>query len=201
MYRIKTVETASEAAMHEQLRYSVYCEEKGWLPASNFPDKRERDPYDEHAVRYLALSMSAEPVGTMRLILDGKNPLPVEELFDISIEHDSTSAEISRLTIAPAYRSHEHRVFLALCRAAFDDLLSRDIAQVYSIIEQPLLEMLHFVGFPFEPLGGPKQVWGDQTMPCVCKTDQVISSLKLRDEETGLGVANFFEKPFLGSVR
>ena len=48
-----------------RLRYQVYCQEKQWLPADDYPDGREIDEFDAYSFHFLALKDN-EVVGTVR---------------------------------------------------------------------------------------------------------------------------------------
>jgi len=100
-----------------QLRYQVYCLQLK-LPgfcASNYPDKLEKDQYDDHSSHTLIQFVpTGEFVGTTRLILpDPSNPekrFPIEEhteidpaLLVLDCETRKHTAEISRFLVAPHF--------------------------------------------------------------------------------------------------
>src|SRR5438045_2242007 len=97
---VKAVEDESEREKEERLRFEVYCVEKQWLDSKDYLTGRETDEYDGHSVRLIALSPTAEAAGTMRLILNGGNPLPVMDHFGIEMPKSQIVGEISRLTVA-----------------------------------------------------------------------------------------------------
>src|ERR1700710_2116791 len=59
------------------LRYQVYCLERGFLPAENYPDELEKDSFDRHSVHIGVLNLQNELVATARLIecRDGTFPM------------------------------------------------------------------------------------------------------------------------------
>lgn len=95
-----------------QVRYQVFIRELGFMPEKDFPDEREKDPYDELAstIHFLAL-LDGAGVGTARLIGPNKKMtgsgglrtfgLPMEELFDLSSyrEQKIVPHEISRSSV------------------------------------------------------------------------------------------------------
>lgn len=88
------------------LRYKVYCHERNFLQADDYPSKIEIDHFDEHAIHIGAINPDGELVGTLRLVLPSNRGLPLLEhcaLFNDDTHLDSpfyaTSAEISRLAV------------------------------------------------------------------------------------------------------
>jgi N-acyl amino acid synthase of PEP-CTERM/exosortase system len=98
-----------------QLRFQVYCLERGFENAAEYPDGRERDDDDPRSTHFLVLYqpvMATEnmAVGTVRLILPRTGAdLPVlkllagEERRKINLPLEST-AEVSRFAVPRAFR-------------------------------------------------------------------------------------------------
>lgn len=91
------------------LRYEVYCNERNFLQAENYPSKLEMDHFDAHAIHIGAISPEGELVGTLRLVLPSAQGLPLLEhcaLFKEDSHFSSpwylSSAEISRLAVLRA---------------------------------------------------------------------------------------------------
>lgn len=96
-----------------RLRYRVYCQERGFEDALQFPDGLERDRYDRHAAHSLLRhKLSGQFVGAVRLIRpdpdDPSGLLPIEQhaggTFDLKKVRPMKLprrhvAEISRLAI------------------------------------------------------------------------------------------------------
>src|SRR5687767_2281762 len=51
-----------------RLRYQVYCLERQFLPAANYPDEREIDSYDSNSVHVSVINKLGETAATARLI-------------------------------------------------------------------------------------------------------------------------------------
>lgn len=92
------------------LRYQVYCLERSFLPASDYPDGLENDGYDVYSTHVAAYSLSDVLVGSLRLVTppDGHR-FPFQDhclnLFENRPQppnHQCT--EISRLVISKLYR-------------------------------------------------------------------------------------------------
>src|SRR5687768_6452474 len=103
---------APDAALHgmQRLRYEVYCLEQRFVDAARCTDGRETDAYDPHALCFAAATDRGEIVATLRLVLDSPLRFPLERharglLDDRPRGERARTGEISRLIIAPRYRS------------------------------------------------------------------------------------------------
>lgn len=103
---------SSSSVLHaaQALRYQVYCHEARFLDPDDYPNGIEIDGYDEHSCHFVvARNVGGAVVGTMRLILPGKNTFPLDEHCILTpekmagIPRDKT-AEISRLAMSKKYR-------------------------------------------------------------------------------------------------
>ncbi len=98
-----------------KLRYQVYCEEKGFEDAEQFPDGREFDEYDRRAAHSLIRHRdSGVFVGVVRLVLpDSSDPsslLPAERFCRLNSHPELAKlprhsiGEISRFSISKTFR-------------------------------------------------------------------------------------------------
>ncbi len=98
-------------AIH-RLRYDVYCEEMQSLNPEDYPDKRERDYYDDFSVHFL-LRKGNEVVGTLRLIRETPRGFLMEEEFSLPDNiNRSRMLEPSRLVVLKNYRGGGLSYFL-----------------------------------------------------------------------------------------
>ncbi|HVY53025.1 MAG TPA: GNAT family N-acyltransferase [Gammaproteobacteria bacterium] len=201
MFFLKSVDDDTERELEERLRFQVYCTEKRWLNPDDYPNGRESDQFDIHSDRFVAISMSGEAAGTMRLIRGGAYKLPVQEYFGVELPTDANCSELSRLTVAQAYRGTEHAIMLGLCRVVYETGVRTGVDIAYSIMEEALFRLLKFVGFPFQQIGDAQQTWGAYTAPYMCYTSEIVPSLKKRDETTGLAIGDYFAEEFDPLVR
>ena len=98
-----------------RLRYKVFCEQHGFLDASKYPDKMEKDEYDERSCHMLIQFIpTQEYVGTVRLILpdatDLEKTFPIENhtqidpaLCQVNKTIRKHIAEISRFLVVPSF--------------------------------------------------------------------------------------------------
>ncbi len=114
-FRHVIARTDAEREIAFRLRYRVYCEETGFLPADINPDGLERDCFDEHASQCLLIHRASDkPVGTVRLVLPqagkpgcdlpARLHAPELDRMPDSVMPAAQTAEISRFTIIPEFR-------------------------------------------------------------------------------------------------
>ena len=100
------------------IRYSVYCDEFQYEPASSFPDHEEKDAFDATSLHALVThKASGLPAGCVRMVSptgkDGSDPLPFEKFCADSLDTDfvdslgldrTKTCEISRLAVDGVFR-------------------------------------------------------------------------------------------------
>lgn len=93
-----------------QVRYKVYCVERGYEDRSKFPDKMEKDEFDGESVHAVVRHKSSKsPVGVVRLVLPNKKKpkrkFPIEMHFGHQFEgHTLNKFQFSRCNIAEVSR-------------------------------------------------------------------------------------------------
>lgn len=94
-----------------QLRYQVYCTECGFLDPEQYPDRQERDDFDEDSAHFCAYNRNDELVGYVRLVPatgeEGRFPWESHGLnlsAGVTLPPRALSAEISRLMVRRDYR-------------------------------------------------------------------------------------------------
>ena len=97
-------DTHEARTLHYQIRYQVFCAQKGFEDPENFPDGAEMDEYDGAAVQFVMWDrMQQRMMGAMRLIDAKRMPLPCENicrnsLFELDAVRERT-VELSRVAI------------------------------------------------------------------------------------------------------
>lgn len=100
------------------LRYQIYCLDHPFEDAAQFPDRRERDTFDERSVHALLRHRpSGQMAGTVRLVLADRSdpalPFPIELHCQASLEEGGfnqqalprgTVAEISRFAVSKSFK-------------------------------------------------------------------------------------------------
>lgn len=119
-FSIVPAKYTSEIVLSQQIRYQVYCVEKSYLYANDYPDQQEKDEYDKRSVQCLLQHLpTGTMVATVRLILfDKGNPneaFPVEQ-YEILRRHIRDKGwrvareqlgEISRFAVTRQFRRRE----------------------------------------------------------------------------------------------
>lgn len=96
------------------LRYQVYCLERGFLNPAHYPEQRETDAFDAHALHFGTTNLQGEVVGTARLVQRSSVGFPLFgrcTIFPGETEIDRpehTVVEVSRLSVSrKKYRRHK----------------------------------------------------------------------------------------------
>lgn len=143
-----------------ELRYQVYCIERGFLPADGYPDGIETDAYDAEAAHFYVDDINGDLAGYARL-LRGED-LPFLKHCRIYREpplppiHES--AEVSRLVVRKDLRGR--RVPLMLFRQIYQHCLVVGINHLYCAMERPLWGMLDRYGVRFGQIGPRAEYYG-----------------------------------------
>ncbi|HEC15159.1 MAG TPA: PEP-CTERM/exosortase system-associated acyltransferase [Sedimenticola sp.] len=114
-FEVVLADTEEARDIHYRLRYRVFCSETGFEDPAAFPDGKECDEYDEHAVHFLIRDRSSHDwIATMRLVLGRYGDLPAEHICEnldksliAGIDHRHIG-EISRLCMVSDFRRRRH---------------------------------------------------------------------------------------------
>lgn len=92
-----------------RLRYQVYCRERHFLPAEYYPDGRETDVFDQHAVHLGVLTAEDALVATARLVRRTADGLPMfghcslQAHEPVFFDRSAAIVEVSRLSVSKQY--------------------------------------------------------------------------------------------------
>lgn len=92
------------------LRYQVYCLEREFLDASNYPDHQETDKFEPHSLHFGTMDLRGELVGTARLVMANPAGFPLFQHCTVFPEETelylpgNTVVEVSRLSVSRNYR-------------------------------------------------------------------------------------------------
>ena len=155
-----------------ELRYQVYCEECHFLPASDYPQRRESDDFDTHSAHFCAFNLRDELVGYVRLVRSNdRGGFPFQQhsgelLQGMALAPAPASAEISRLMLrqdyrrrrgdtlvgvtvepeqdeaVPERRDHSPKILLGLYRQMYSYSLENGIRFWYAAMERSLDRVL-----------------------------------------------------------
>jgi N-acyl-L-homoserine lactone synthetase len=146
-----------------RLRYSVYCEERAFLPTADYPEGLERDDYDPRAKCFAAFDRDDEVAGSVRLVLDAAGAgFPFQRhcpLFEnASLPPSHSAGEVSRLVLnqrcrTPPGGGDTGTVILTVYREMYQYSLQQGVDYWYAAMERPLVRMLSRIGVEFERIG------------------------------------------------
>lgn len=102
--RVEIAQTPEEFETIYQLRYEIYCHEIHSLNPNDYPDKKEKDWFDQHSVHLIA-KVGSRIIGTLRLIKNTPRGFLMEAQFPLPSWIDKTKAvEHSRGVVIKEYR-------------------------------------------------------------------------------------------------
>jgi N-acyl amino acid synthase of PEP-CTERM/exosortase system len=109
-FQARSLDDAPELLVQSyRLRYQVYCLERRFLLADDYPDRLERDAFDQHSVHVGVVDPCNELAGTARLVRNSDQGLPLFRrctVFPWVVRADDpavTLVEVSRLSISRQY--------------------------------------------------------------------------------------------------
>ncbi len=100
------VEEMQELEKLYQLRYDVYCLQKGFLDPKDYPDERECDAFDQHSLHFGAFDGQGNALGALRLVRNSSLGFPMLDHCQIDVPDHilEKSGEISRLAVSKMIR-------------------------------------------------------------------------------------------------
>jgi N-acyl amino acid synthase of PEP-CTERM/exosortase system len=179
------------------LRFQVYCKERNFLPAAEYPNGLEKDAFDRHSVHIGVLDAWDELVATARVVNLTKAGLGLPlfrhcRVFANEtelIDPDNRVVEISRLSMSRRYRRRpvddvperrdvRRHAFLALLKGIYQATKRMDATHWAAATERSLQRLVEQYGFPFRAIG-PQTDYGGPVAPYLMRLaefDQVILS-------------------------
>lgn len=147
-----------------RLRYQVVVE-RGWAPAGAMPNGLERDVDDDRAVLVAGWD-GGRLVAAGRILYPAPGcRLPVERVFDLTIEPGDQVAHIDRLCVARAPGESSHRIFAALIGRCWLELRAHGAHACGAIASAAMVRIFRRVGFTVTSLGPPRSYWNEQRYP------------------------------------
>jgi len=175
-----------------QLRYQVYCVERGFLTGQNGVELDEYDDFARHVV--VRCRQTGMVIGTVRLVLpkdsSGGDDFPIQHVCDPALLRNlprDTIGEVSRFALPKLQRQQLRNMSASTCALLRLALikgavrLSAEAGHTHwlAVMEPTLLRLLGATGIHFEPLGPPVEYHGLR-QPAVAEL--VPTMARLRDE-------------------
>lgn len=171
-FQARTIDGAPELLEQSYaLRYQVYCLERKFLNADDYPAHLEFDEFDPHSIHVGAFDAAGVLAGTARVIKMSALGFPVLSRCSL-FPHDARSTagmpvEIGRLSVSRNYnrRSGERRdgcgdVFLTLLKGLYQATKRLGATHWLAATERSLLRMLVQQGFPARLIGPESDYFG-----------------------------------------
>jgi N-acyl-L-homoserine lactone synthetase len=169
-----------------RLRYQVYCLEREFLNASDYPDQREIDEFDRYSVHVGAVDALGDLAGTARLIMANPRGYPMFRYCAFSAEvralnePGTVAVEVSRVSISRHYARRQQRrrsePFLTLLNAVIRGAKRAGATHLIGATDAALHRWLLHYGFPYRSAGPPVDYCG-LVAPCIMslhELDEVI---------------------------
>lgn len=173
-------ETEEQLRRAQELRYEVFCLEKGWIDAASCDGGVETDEFDADAVHFLVYHDNGELLGTSRLLRGECQELPAARYIDLATLGLDSSAvvEVSRMATKRTTRSQNLLVFLALTQAMWEWSMDHGMQAWLSVSDIPVHALMRRVGMPILAEGPHVDYLGSMCVPaCVemARTGDVLS--------------------------
>ncbi len=187
-----------------QLRYDVYCRDRGYEDPANFSDGLEKDKFDNNSVHALVRHKPSNQVaGVVRLVFpdssNPENPLPIElhcgDNFDHAVldqfEFSRTHiAEVSRFAVSRQFISgagiqkpagddssrYFPHISLGLIAMLFVASTHHQITHWYAVMEPSLSRLLSRSGIDFTPIG-PIIDYHGKRQPMIAKVNHLLANI------------------------
>lgn len=151
-------------------RYAIFVEEFKFFAPSEDGQEIEYDRYDEYAL-LLGVWKKEVLVASCRLVLPNETVgLPTLNAMRIDsdklIEIDRT-AEISRITVAAAYRTFKKTIkVLQIMQQKIDQIVSDyNVFQLIGAVEPSFLRLLNYASLPYQAIGPLQYLIGAERLP------------------------------------
>jgi N-acyl amino acid synthase of PEP-CTERM/exosortase system len=204
-------------AQSYSLRYQVYCLERQFLPAADYPEGLEIDEFDRHSVHVGVVDAHGDLAATARVVdVTAAGPgLPLFRhcrIFATETEllnPDNHVVEISRLSMTRSYwrrrrdglperRDVRRDVFVTLLKAIYQATKRMEATHWLAATEKSLQRLVAHYGFPFRMIG-PDASYGGPVNPYLmdlAEFDTVIASHRIPELDNFLvGLEREFRPP------
>jgi N-acyl amino acid synthase of PEP-CTERM/exosortase system len=208
-YQVVLADTVESKNIHYNLRYKIYCLEKGFEQAEKFKDEMEKDAYDDTSIHFIVKSNDCW-IGAFRLVIDQFGNLPFQKVTEVNatqiIQNQIRAAEISRFGILRPFQSlkngqpqlesstNESELMLKLLQAARDYCLANDIGFIISLCKRSMARVISKFGLQAQPLG-PAIDYKGMRFPFAINLDEIHAFNSLvKDRLTGQMAYTLYSK-------
>jgi len=163
-----------------RLRYRMYCVERRFLDAADYPDGREIDEFDAHSLHLGVFDSDGDMIGTARLIKANPHGFPMFRhcaFFPDVLPPDApnvVAVEASRLAISRDYMRRHRRTepLSALVKAVVACARLAGANHLIAASEPALARRLMHLGFPYR-ISGPAADYYGPVAACLMNLDEL----------------------------
>jgi N-acyl-L-homoserine lactone synthetase len=170
-----------------RLRYQVYCVERHYLNADDYPDKRETDEFDGHSVHVGAIDACGELAGTARLIKTNPRGFPMFQHCAFFPEMQTlrqpgtVPVEVSRVSISRHYvrprdRRYRKEPFLTLVKAIMQGAKRAGATHLIGATDAAFHRWLVHNGLPYR-VAGPEVDYYGPVAPCIMSLHELDAAI------------------------
>lgn len=147
----------------QELRFQVYCKERNFLHAADYPTQIESDEFDAFATHLAVFGTDGEIVGTARIVRASAFGFPLQRYSSPTLPHGAGVAigEVSRLAVprATAKRygartgARSRDVALRLYQAIYAQAKEQELTHLIAAMEPSLVRLCGYFDIPWEAIG------------------------------------------------
>lgn len=149
-YDVVLCDTHESKCINYRIRYQVYCLERGYEHADNYPELMESDYYDDFSVHFIVRDHNTNSwIGACRMVIHSFDKLPLFK--HCSIENHSLykkllgTSEISRLSLLSLPRLGSHKVSGIILNTLINYCQNHGIQHCFSLHSRSMARMLKFL--------------------------------------------------------
>ncbi len=167
-YEVILADTEESKNIHYNLRYQIFCLEKGFEEADKFKDEMEKDIHDDSAIHFL-VKCHDRWIGSFRLVSDQFVNLPfqkVSALDSLQFKHHNLKvAEFSRLGILRPFQKlrngeppkdssgSDSEIMLKMIHAGVDYCRTNTVGHIIILCRRSISRVLNQFGLEARPIG------------------------------------------------
>ena len=198
IFQLKVANNEAERNSAYSLRYQIYCVENQFEDASQFPDERERDQFDDRSRHGIVLHRKSHIVcGTARLVMPRQDDSEPEASFftfrpDADFLPKASTAEVSRFSSSKVMKRHcelypDTQAFLeqspllphitvSLIAFIIQEAVRNDVTHLCAVMKPALLRLLGRFGVHFEAVGDAVEYHGLR-QPCFVPMEKLLADI------------------------
>ena len=195
-YEVILADTEESKNIHYNLRYQIFCLEKGFEEANKFKDEMEKDIHDDNAIHFIVKGNNRW-IGSFRLVIDQFGNLPFQKVSALDssqfLHRSLEIAEFSRLGILRPFQKlrngqppkessiSESEIMLKMIHAGVDYCRTNGVGHIIILCRRSISRVLNQFGLKARPIGpavfhhGPRIPFAFN-LADMCTFDSIVNS-------------------------